>query len=101
MRNNELKNLKSRLEVIRKSNESIYLQLNDVIYRTIGAGVIEEVQEIPPNAVVENINCDKKHFVYLLSVNGKSYWTEIISVSESIKKGTLPDNGWLDKNGME
>ena len=45
MRNNELRNLKSRLEVIRKSNESIYLQLNDCIYRTIGAGQIEEVQE--------------------------------------------------------
>lgn len=95
------KKLKKQLESIKKSNESIYLKLNDCIYKTIGAGQIEEVQEIPLGAKTEIINCDKKHFVYLFSVNGKSYWTEIISVSESIKKGTLPDNGWLDKNGME
>lgn len=87
MRNSELRNLKSRLEAIR--NESIYLKLNDIIYRTIGAGVIEEVQEIPPNAVVENINCDKKHFVYLFTANGKPYWTEIITVSEAIRRGDL------------
>ena len=89
MRNNELRNLKSRLEVIRKSDESIYLKLNDCIYRTIGAGQIEEVQEIPPNAAVEIIPCDKRNFVYLFSVNRKSYWTEIITVSEAIKRGEL------------
>ena len=91
MRNTELRNLKSRLEVIRKSNESIYLKLNDVIYRTIGAGVIEEVEEIPPNATVEIIPCDKRNFVYLFSVNRKSYWTEIITVSEAIRRGELDD----------
>ena len=91
MRNNELKQLKSRLMTIKNSNESIYLKLNDCVYRTIGAGVIEEVQEIPPNAVVENINCDKKHFVYLFTANGKPYYTEIISVSEAIKRGVLDD----------
>ena len=91
MRNNELKNLKSRLMTIKNSNESIYLQLNDVIYRTIGAGVIEEVEEIPPNAIVEIVPCDKKNFVYLFSVNRKSYWTEIISVSEALKRGELDD----------
>lgn len=97
MRNNELKNLKSRLMTIKNSNESIYLQLNDVIYRTIGAGVIEEVEEIPPNATVEIVPCDKKNFVYLFSVNRKSYWTEIISVSEAIKSNKLPNKGWLDE----
>ena len=91
MRNNELRNLKSRLEVIRKSNESIYLKLNDVVYRTIGAGVIEEVEEIPPNATVEIVPCDKKNFVYLFTANGKPYWTEIIPVSEAIKRGELDD----------
>ena len=89
MRNNDLKSLKARLMTIKNSNESIYLKLNDCIYRTIGAGVIEEVQEIPPNAVVENINCDKKHFVYLFMANGKPYWTEIITVSEAIRRGNL------------
>ena len=91
MRNNELKNLKSRLEIIRASNESIYLKLNDCIYRTIGAGVIEEVEEIPPNATVEIIPCDKKNFIYLFTANKKTYWTEIISVSEAIKRGVLDD----------
>ena len=101
MRNNELRNLKSRLEVIRKSNESIYLQLNDVIYRTIGAGVIEEVQEIPPNAVVENINCDKEHFVYLFTVNREPYYCNVMSVTEAIENGSLiDDKGWLDKNDI-
>ena len=100
MRNNELKNLKSRLEIIRKSNESIYLKLNDCIYRTIGASQIEEVQEIPPHATVEIIPCDKRNFVYLFSVNRKSYWTEIISVSEAIKSNKLPNKGWLDKNDI-
>ena len=91
MRNNELKNLKSRLEAIKASNVSIYLQLNDCIYRTIGAGQIEEVEEIPPNATVEIIPCDKKHFIYLFTANNKPYWTEIISVSEAIKRGVLDD----------
>ena len=89
MRNNDLKSLKSRLMTIKNSNESIYLQLNDCVYRTIGAEVIEEVQEIPPNAVVENINCDKRNFIYLFTANGKPYWTEIITVSEAIKRGEL------------
>ena len=89
MRNNELKNLKSRLEIIRASNESIYLKLNDIIYRTIGAGVIEEVEEIPPNATVEMVPCDKKNFIYLFTANGKPYWTEIITVSEAIRRGNL------------
>ena len=91
MRNNELKNLRSRLEVIRSCNRPIYLKLNDCIYKTIGAGAIEEVDSIPDNAVVENINCDKKHFVYLFTANNKPYWTEIISVSEAIKRGELDD----------
>ena len=91
MRNNELKNLKSRLEVIRASNESIYLKLNDCIYRTIGAGQIEEVDSIPDGAKTELIDCNKDHFVYLFTANGKPYYTEIISVSEAIKRGVLDD----------
>ena len=91
MRNNDLKSLKSRLMTIKNSNESIYLKLNDCIYKTIGAGAIEEVESIPDNAIVENINCDKKHFVYLFTANGKPYYTEIISVSEAIKRGVLDD----------
>ena len=91
MRNNELKNLKSRLEIIRASNESIYLQLNDCIYRTIGAGQIEEVDSIPDGAKTELIDCNKDHFVYLFTANGKPYYTEIISVSEAIKRGELDD----------
>ena len=98
MRNNELKNLKSRLEVIRKSNESIYLKLNDCIYKTIGAGEIVEVDSIPDNAVVENINCDKEHFVYLFTANGEPYYCNIMSVSDAIENGSLPDNGWTERN---
>ena len=89
MRNNELRNLKSRLEVIRKSNESIYLKLNDCIYKTIGAGGIVEVDSIPDESLVEEVDCDKEHFVYLFTANGKPYWTEIITVSEAIRKGEL------------
>lgn len=89
MKNNELKNLKSRLEAIKACNRSIYLKLNDCTYKTIGAGEIIEVDSIPDNAVVENINCDKKHFVYLFTANGKPYWTEIITVSEAIRRGDL------------
>ena len=100
MRNNELKNLKSRLETIKACNRPIYLKLNDIIYRTIGAGVIEEVQEIPPNAVVENINCDKEHFVYLFTANGKPYYCNIMTVTEAIENEKLPNKGWLDKNGI-
>ena len=91
MRNNELKNLKSRLEAIKASNVSIYLQLNDCIYRTIGAGQIEEVDSIPDGAKTELIDCNKDHFVYLFTANGKPYYTEIISVSEAIKRGVLDD----------
>ena len=91
MRNNELKNLKSRLEIIRASNESIYLKLNDCIYKTIGAGQIEEVNSIPDGAKTELIDCNKDHFVYLFTANGKPYYTEIISVSEAIKRGVLDD----------
>ena len=102
MRNNELKNLKSRLEVIRKSNESIYLKLNDSIYKTVGAGQIEEVDSIPDGAKTELINCNKEHFVYLFTANGKPYYCNIKSVTDAILDGDLEDNkGWLDKNGME
>ena len=91
MKNNDLKNLKSRLEAIKASNVSIYLQLNDCIYKTIGAGQIEEVDSIPDGAKTELINCNKDHFVYLFTANGKPYYTEIISVSEAIKRGVLDD----------
>ena len=91
MRNNDLKSLKSRLMTIKNSNESIYLKLNDCIYKTIGAGQIEEVDSIPDGAKTELINCNKDHFVYLFTANGKSYYTDIISVSEAIKRGVLDD----------
>ena len=91
MRNNELKQLKARLMTIKNSNESIYLKLNDCIYKTIGAGQIEEVDSIPDGAKTELINCNKDHFVYLFTANGKPYYTEIISVSEAIKRGVLDD----------
>ena len=91
MRNSELRNLKSRLEAIKASNVSIYLQLKDCIYRTIGAGQIEEVDSIPDGAKTELIDCNKDHFVYLFTANGKPYYTEIISVSEAIKRGVLDD----------
>ena len=38
-----------------------------------------------------DINELKKHFVYLFTANGKPYYTEIISVSEAIKRGVLDD----------
>ena len=98
MRNNELKNLKSRLEVIRACNRPIYLQLNDIIYRTMGAGGLEVVDSIPDGAVVENINCDKEHFVYLFQVNGKPYYCNIMTVSDAIENGSLPDNDWSERN---
>lgn len=101
MRNNELKNLKSRLEVIRASNESIYLKLNDIIYKTIGAGGLQEVGNIPDGATVEEVDCDKEHFVYLFQVNGKAYYCNVMSVTEAIENGSLiDDKGWLDRNDI-
>ena len=100
MRNNDLKSLKSRLMTIKNSNESIYLKLNDCIYKTIGAGQIEEVDRIPGGAKTELIDCNKDHFVYLFTANGKPYYTEIISVSEAIENGKLPNKGWLDENDI-
>ena len=98
MRNNELKQLKSRLEVIRKSNESIYLKLHDAIYKTIGAGGLQEVDSIPDESLVEEVDCDKEHFVYLFTANGKPYYCNIMSVSDAIENGSLPDNGWTERN---
>lgn len=100
MRNNELRNLKSRLEVIRKSNESIYLKLHDAIYKTIGAGGLQEVDSIPDGATVEEVDCDKEHFVYLFQVNGKPYYCNIMTVTEAIENGKLPNKGWLDENDI-
>ena len=100
MKNNELKNLKSRLEAIKACNRPIYLKLNDCIYKTIGAGEIVEVDSIPNDAVVENINCDKEHFVYLFTANGKPYYCNIMTVTEAIKSGKLPNKGWLDENDI-
>ena len=86
---NDIKKLKKKLESIKKANSSIYLKLNDCIYKTIGAGGIVEVEEIPDGATVEEVGCSREHFVYLFTANGKPYWTEIISVSEAIKRGEL------------
>lgn len=98
MRNNELKQLKSRLMTIKKSNESIYLKLHDTIYKTIGAGEIVEVDSIPDGATVEEVDCDKEHFVYLFQANGKAYYCNVMSVSDAIESGELPDNGWTERN---
>ena len=87
--NKDLVRLKKQLEAIKKSNASIYLKLNDCIYKTIGAGDLEEVEEIPIGAKTEIINCDKENFFYFFTINGKSHWTEILSVSEAKEKGKL------------
>ena len=86
---NDIKKLKKQLESIKKANSSIYLKLNDCIYKTVGAGEIVEVDSIPDGATVEEVGCSREHFVYLFTANGKPYWTEIISVSEAIKRGEL------------
>ena len=87
--NRDLVRLKKQLEAIKKSNASIYLKLNDCIYKTIGAGGLEEVEEIPIGAKTEIINCDKENFFYFFTINGKSHWTEILSVSKAREKGKL------------
>ena len=84
----DVKRLQKQLESI-KTNKSIYLKLNDCIYKTIGAGGLEVVESIPDGAKTELINCNKEHFVYLFTANNKPYWTEIISVSEAIRRGDL------------
>ena len=85
----EYKKLKKQLEAIKKSNASIYLKLNDCIYKTIGAGDLEVVESIPDGAKTEIINCDKENFFYFFTKNDKSHWTEILSVSEDREKGKL------------
>ena len=101
MRNNDLKSLKSRLMTIKKSNESIYLKLNDIIYKTIGAGGLQEVGNIPDGATVEEVDCDKEHFVYLFTANGEPYYCNVMTVTEAIENGSLiDDKGWLDRNDI-
>lgn len=85
----EYKKLKKQLEAIKKSNASIYLKLNDCIYKTIGAGGLEVVEEIPLGAKVEVIDCDKENFFYFFTINGKSHWTEILTVSKAREKGKI------------
>ena len=87
--NKDLVRLKKQLEAIKKSNASIYLKLNDCIYKTIGASGLEVVEEIPLGAKTEIINCDKENFFYFFTINGKSHWTEILTVSEAKEKGKL------------
>ena len=95
---NDIKKLKKQLESIKKANSSIYLKLYDCIYKTIGAGEIVEVDSIPDGATVEEVDCDKEHFVYLFQVNGKAYYCNVMSVSDAIESGELPDNGWTERN---
>ena len=98
---NDLRNIKARLEAIRKENESIYLKLNDCIYKTIGAGGLQEVTEVPPVCKVEEIDCDKEHFVYLFTANGEPYYCNVMTVTEAIENGSLiDDKGWLDRNDI-
>ena len=85
----EYKKLKKQLEAIKKSNASIYLKLNDCIYKTVGAGGLEEAVSIPKGAKVELIDCDKENFFYFFTINGKSHWTEILTVSEAKEKGKI------------
>ena len=87
--NRDLVRLKKQLEAIKKSNASIYLKLNDCIYKTIGASGLEVVESIPKEAKVEVIDCDKENFFYFFTINGKSHWTEILTVSEAKEKGKL------------
>ena len=85
----EYKKLKKQLEAIKQSNASIYLKLNDCIYKTVGASGLEEAVSIPKEAKVEVIDCDKENFFYFFTINGKSHWTEILTVSEAKEKGKL------------
>ena len=87
--NRDLVRLKKQLESIKKSNASIYLKLNDRIYKTVGASGLEEAVSIPKGAKVELIDCDKENFFYFFTINGKSHWTEILTVSEAKEKGKL------------
>ena len=87
--NRDLVRLKKQLEAIKKSNASIYLKLNDCIYRTIGASGLEEAVSIPKGAKVEVIDCDKENFFYFFTINGKSHWTEILTVSKAREKDKL------------
>ena len=87
--NRDLVRLKKQLEAIKKSNASIYLKLKDCIYKTVGASGLEEVEEIPIGAKTEIINCDKENFFYFFTINGKSHWTEILTVRKKKKKGKL------------
>ena len=87
--NRDLRRLKKQLEAIRESNASIYLKLNDCIYKTIGASGLEVVESIPKGAKTEIINCDKENFFYFFTINGKCHWTEILSVSKAKEKGKL------------
>ena len=94
----DVRRLQKQLKAMKKANDPIYLQLKDCAYKVIGAGTLEEVESIPDGAKIEIVDCLKKDFVWLFQVNGKCYWTEIISVSEAIRRGELEDNGWTERN---
>ena len=87
--NRDLVRLKKQLEAIKKSNASIYLKLNDRIYKTVGASGLEVVEEIPLGAKVEFIDFNKENFFYFFAINRKCHWTEILTVSEAKEKGKL------------
>lgn len=65
---NDIKKLKKQLEAMKKANSSIYLKLNDCIYKTIGAGEIVEVDSIPDDETVEEVDCTKEQLIYLFYI---------------------------------
>lgn len=71
----ELRKLKKTVKQLKKNNESIYLKLNDCIYKCKNeSGQLVEVDEIPSNATVEVVNCKKKDFFYWFCFNNKPYY---------------------------
>ena len=99
----EFKKLKKTVLQMQKDNKPAYLKLIDVIYKCPNdSGQLIEVDSIPDDETVEEINCTADELYYFFCVNNKPVYTVIKSVTKAILDGDLEDDkGWLDRDGME
>ena len=99
MQNNELKNLKSRLEAIKKNNGQFIIKLIDKTY-LVKNQELNEIDIIPENLKVYEVNTtDRNFFYYWTDKDNRPSYVIVKTVTECILDGELEDNrDWLDRN---
>ena len=87
--NKDLRNLKKQLEKLQKKDQTFIIKLIDKIYLVRGQK-ISEVDIIPKDLKIYNIDChDKEFFYFFTKDDGEPVYTVIKTVSEAIRKGEL------------